>query len=57
MHVSAMAAEIRHVLAVGRRPGSWDVVLCVLGVGVAAACCRAENQQYRKCVAWFGDGT
>ena len=54
MHVSAMAAEIRHVLAVGRRQGAWDAVLCVLAVGAAAACCASETTQPARFVALFG---
>ena len=54
MHVSAMAAEIRHVLAVGRRQGAWDAVLCALAVGAAAACCASETTQPARFVALFG---
>ena len=54
MHVSAMASEIRHVLAVGRRQGAWDAVLCALAVGAAAACCASETTQPARFVALFG---
>ena len=54
VHVSAMAAEIRHVLAVGRRQGAWDAVLCALAVGAAAACCASETTQPARFVALFG---
>jgi hypothetical protein len=54
VHVSAMASEIRHVLAVGRRQGAWDAVLCALAVGAAAACCASETTQPARFVALFG---
>ena len=54
VQVSVMAAEIRHVLALGRRQGAWDAVLCALVVIAAAACCAPVVTQPARFMVLFG---